>query len=198
LKLIGGAMNKSALLVLDFINDIVHPDGKVATVANYVKENCVIDKANQAIQFARQKNIPIIFVKVGFSANYMECSDRSPVFGKAKQNKALQLNTWGTEFHESLDVKPQDSIIIKHRVNAFYATGLETVLRANQIDTLMICGVSTNMAVATTAYDAHDRDYRVILLEDASGAATRQIQDSTIELLARVGQIVKVAELKKL
>ena len=138
---------KTALIVLDFINDIIHPNGKIAAAAEFVKQHQVIDRANDVIAFARENTIPIIFVKVGFSAGYSECSESSPIFSRAKQLGALQLNTWGTEFHEAINIKPDDVIITKPRVSAFYATTLEAFLRANKIQNVLIAGVSTDMAV---------------------------------------------------
>src|SRR5215204_6418872 len=149
-------MKKTALLVIDFINDIVHPDGKITATADFVKKHDVINHANLVIAFARQHHFPIAFVKVGFSKNYLECPTNSPIFGQAKEMKAFELNTWGTEFHEKLNVQTDDFIITKHRVSAFYGTSLEAFLRANQIQNLILIGVSTDMAIQSTAREAHD------------------------------------------
>lgn len=185
-------MVTSALLVIDFINDIVHPDGKIANTAEFVKQHQVIAKANEAIQFAREQNFLLLFVKVGFTVQYLECPKNSPIFGKAKQFQALQLHSWGTEFHHELAINPQDAVIIKHRVNAFYGTDLETFLRANQVERLYLCGVSTDMAIQTTARDAHDRDYQVIIIEDACGAANQEIHENTLKSLARIAEITNL------
>ena len=189
-------MKKTAVLVIDFINDIVHLKGKILDTATFVEKNNVIENANQMIAYARQNKIPIGFVKVGFSENYLECPAHSPVFGKAKEWKAFQLNTWGTEFHEKLDVKPDDFVIVKHRVSAFYATSLETFLRANQIENLILTGVSTDMAIQTTARDAHDRDYHVIIVSDACGAASEEAHQSSLKLLQRVATVTNLSNLK--
>jgi len=181
------------LLVIDFINDIIHLESKISSSADYIEEHKVIDNANAAIAKARIKNIPIVHVKIGFSKNYIECPTNSPVFNKSKAHKALQLGTWGTDFHEAMDVQAQDKIIIKHRVSALYATELATILCANNIDTVVICGVATNMTVELTARELHDRDYQVVILENACGAATRQIHQASLVTLARIGKIATVA-----
>lgn len=187
---------KTALLVLDFINDIVHPDGKIAASAGFVKENNVMDHANVSIAFARQNKIPIVFVKVGFSTGYKECPDNSPIFSRAKQLQALKLNTWGTEFHKEINKEDDDLVIIKNRISAFYATRLEAFLRANQIQNLLICGVSTDMTVQTTAREAHDRDYKVTIVADACGAASLETHENTLKLLQRLTLVVKSSELE--
>src|SRR3990167_762086 len=140
-------MKNTALLVLDFINDIVHHDGKIAGSATFVKEHHIIENANRVIAFARKNTIPIVFVKVGFNKNYLDCPVNSPVFSYAKKQQALQLDTWGTEFHETIDYQPTDLVVTKHRVSAFYSTSLEAFLRAHHIENIIIAGMSTDMAV---------------------------------------------------
>lgn len=188
-------MKKSVLLVIDFINDIVDTKGKIAGAAEFVKDNHVIKNANQVIQFSRQNNIPAVFIKVGFHAGYPECPEHSPIFGYAKKQDALQLNTWGTEFHSTLNKNPDDLVIIKNRVSAFYATSLEAYLRANQIENLFICGVSTDMAVQLTAREAHDRDYKVTIIADACGAGSKENHENSLKLLQRIATIINTNEL---
>lgn len=181
---------KSVLLVIDFINDIIHPNGKIATSAVFIKNYQTIKHANEIIAFARTKNIPIIFVKVGFNIGYADGPVNSPVFGRIKELGALQLNTWGTEFHEEMNIKPDDTVIVKPRISAFYATPLEAFLRAKQIQHIMISGISTDMAVQTTARDAHDRDYKITVIANACGAASIEIHKSVLKLLSKVSTIV--------
>lgn len=187
---------KTALLVLDFINDIVHPDGKIASSAGFIQEHHVIHHANAAIAFARKNKILCAFIKVGFSTDYQECPAESPIFGRVKQLQALQLNTWGTEFHAAIEITPKDLVIIKHRVSAFYATSLEAFLRANHISNLLIAGVSTDMAVQTTAREAHDRDYAVTIVADACGAASLEVHENTLKLLQRITVITESNKLQ--
>jgi nicotinamidase-related amidase len=186
---------KTALIALDFINDIVHTKGKFTATAEFVKKYDVIESANKVIAFARQNQIVPLFVKVGFTPQYLECPTNSPIFGKAKESQALQLNSWGTEFHESLAIQPSDAQIIKHRVGAFYATALETFLRANEIQHLILIGVSTDMAVQTTAREAHDRDYLVTIVSDACGAGSEELHQGALKQLERIAKMTTSSRL---
>jgi nicotinamidase-related amidase len=188
---------KACLLVIDYINEITHAKGKAPSCAAFVKDYQVIEKTNAAIEFARKHSMLIIFVKIGFSGNYYEIPSQSPVFSGAPSKDAFKLNEWGTEFNEDLNYKLTDAVIIKPRVSPFYATALEAYLRGQKIDTLIICGVSTNNAVQAAARDAHDRDYRVIILEDACGAKNLQTHENTLALLKDFSEVIKVEELKK-
>jgi nicotinamidase-related amidase len=186
---------KTLLLTIDFINDIVHPKGKIASAAQYVADYSVLEKVDDVIALARKNNLLIAHVKVGFSFDYIQCPKKSPVFGKAPELGALKLGEWGTDFHEQLKINSADPIIIKHRVSALYATSLATMLSANNIDQVIITGVSTNMAVETLARELHDRDYHVIIVEDACAAATKEIHEASLVSLRRIATVCNTENL---
>ncbi len=187
-------MDRKALIVIDFINDIAHPNGKIARSAERIEKNRVIEHANRAIDHARQMNHLLIFVKVGFHHGYPECPRNSPLFGPAAEHGALLLDSWGTEFHEQLHFKKTDLIVVKHRVNAFYATSLDAILGANNINHLVLAGTATNMAVEHTARDGHDRDYSVLVLQDACETATEEGHRAALESMGRFCKVIKTSQ----
>lgn len=188
-------MSNKALLVIDFINDIVNPEGKTKSCAEFCQTYPVFEKANQAIEYAKQNSIPVIFVKVGFSKNYIECPESSMVFSKAKQFQALQLGEWDTEFDQRIKADKADAVVTKHRVSCFYNTDLETILKANHIDTILLSGVATEMAIVTAAREGMDRDYQMIVLEDACGGRDKAGHDMAITMCRNVAKVISVKEL---
>lgn len=186
---------QTLLLTIDFINELTHESGKLAHSVPFIKSHQTFAEANKVIAWARKAAMPIAHVKVGFSETYIECPLHSPVFGKAKEFKALQLGTWGTEFNTELAIQPGDKTIIKHRISAFYNTDLEAVLRANNIQTLLLCGVATQMAIELTAREAHDRDYSVIVIANACATATEELHQNALTNIGRIGQVMTAAEL---
>ena len=193
-------MNKSALILIDFINEIVDEKGKFAGKGYpaFVKARGVLENVNAAIAKARTKDIPVIFVRVGFSPDYREWPESSPLFGAAKKFGALQLGAWATEIHESLNRTDADFLVTKHRVSAFYATSLEAILRTLKVDTLLLGGVATDIAVQSAAREAHDRDYRVVVLEDLCGAGNEEDHAHALSLLAKVATVAKSADVPEL
>lgn len=185
---------KTALLVLDLINDIVDAQGKLAGggTAAHARSRDLLRHVNAVIGHARASQWPVIFVKVGFSEGYAEHPGESPFFGKAKAAGALALERWGTDFMQGLDVRPSDSVVVKHRISAFYGTPLETILRANRIERLVLTGVSTTWAVESTARDAHDRDYQVIVVEDACAARSAEDHAHALGNLAAIATVTSV------
>lgn len=193
-------MTKSALILLDFINEVVDEKGKFAGKGYpaFVKEHGTLDNVNTAIAKARAKDVPVIFVRVGFSSDYREWPETSPLFGAAKKFGALQLGTWATEVHQSINKTEADFLITKHRVSAFYATSLEAILRTLKVDTLLLGGVATDLVVQSTARDAHDRDYRVVVLEDLCGAGSEEDHTNALRTLAKLAVVVKSTEVPEL
>ena len=193
-------MTATALILLDFINEIVDEKGKFSGKGypTFVRTHGVLESVNSAIAKAREKNIPVIFVRIGFSPDYREWHETSPLFGTAKKFGALQLGTWATEIHESIDKNERDFLITKHRISAFYATSLEVILRTLKVDTVLLGGVATDLVVQSTARDAHDRDYRVVILEDLCGAGSEEDHESTLKTLAKIAKIAKSTELPEL
>ena len=91
-----------------------------------------------------------------------------------------------------------DLVITKPRVSAFYGTNLDAALRARRIERLVVAGVSTTWAVESTVRDDHDRDYEVLVVEDACAASSAEEHDHSIRNLSRIARIVSVAELEQL
>lgn len=84
-------MQKTLILTLDYINDIVHPDGKSARYVDRIESNKIIQNANSVIDWGRKKGLPIAHVRVGFSKNYLECPKQSRMFSKIMALGGLKL-----------------------------------------------------------------------------------------------------------
>ena len=186
---------KTALLALDFINDIVHPEGKIANSAKHVEERNTISHANRALAYARESDWLVILVKVGFESNYHAQPKNSPMFGSANRIRALEFGSFGTDFHEALDVQSTDLILEKPRVSPFYGTPLEPALRSNRVDHLYLCGVSTSWAVQAAAREAHDRDYQVTIIADACSAPSEEEHQISIRMLSKIATIITADQL---
>lgn len=179
--------SNSVYLVMDMQNDLVNGSGPRghSPLSNQAAQRGIVAKTANAIQKARAAGLRIGFVRVGFSADYRECPDSSPVFKASKSNGILKLDTWGTEIHPDLSPQVEDFLITKHRVSPFYGTNLEPILRANGIRRIYASGVSTNGVVQALVREGHDRDYEVILLEDCCAALSPEEHTCSINGLSR-------------
>jgi len=186
---------KTAIITLDIINDICHPKGKVARYPERISSKKIIENINKITAWGRKKRHLIIHVRLGFNSHYLDCSSKSPVFSNAKNKQVLALNEWGGQFCDSLQIEPNDAKVIKHRVSAFYGTDLDLILRANGIERLILTGVATNNAVELTAREAHDRDYEVKLIEDATECASDEEKKVSVHFLSRLAKWLTTKDL---
>lgn len=188
---------KAMLLVLDMINDLVHEDGPNGAKGygpELARRNTIANAA-VAISAARAAAVPVAYVRVGFSPDYRECPPHSRVFQGARKAGLFKLTEWGTEVHPRLAPQPGDFDIVKHRVSPFYATPLEAILRAHDIRTLYLFGVSTSGAVLSAAKDGHDRDYGIVVIEDCCCAASEAQHRAVIEQMNRLATITTSAQI---
>lgn len=100
------------------------------------------------------------------------------------------------EFMPLVEPVPHEPVVVKKRYSGFYATDLEVILRSFGVDTVFIVGVNTNNCCLHTAFDAHARDFRVLLLEDACGSMNGQAyhEAAVKQVEAAIGWVISVAD----
>jgi nicotinamidase-related amidase len=152
---------RTAVLVMDYQNDIV---GMVPDKAR----SPLLDKASEAVKAARHAGLPIIYVVVRFREGYPEISQQNRRFAGLKDSGRFREGSPGAEIHPRLAPQPGDVVVTKRRVGAFSTTDLETVLRARNINTLVMFGIATSGVVLSTVRWASDMDYQLVVVSDAS------------------------------
>lgn len=189
--------SSTALVLIDLINEIVSPNGKLAGkgYADFQERYKSLDIAKSLLAKARQKNCTVIHVRLGFSMDYKELAEHSPLFGGAKSANAFQIGTWGTEFDARIAPLPHETVLVKHRVSAFYQTSLELLLRTQRINNVVVAGCATDLAVQSSVRDAHDRDFSCVVAADSCIAANDDDHMQTLRCLNKIAVIKKSEEL---
>ncbi|MEK7464468.1 MAG: cysteine hydrolase [Patescibacteria group bacterium] len=190
---------KSTLVLIDFINEILDEKGKLANkgYASFAKEHDLFDKARKAIEVAHKNDILVVFVRLAFNPDYSDWPVNSPLFGSAKKLDILQDGTWSTEIHPEIPIAKEDIVIKKNRVSVFCNTSLEELFRNKGITRIMVGGISTDLAVQSTAFDGHDLDFEMVVLEDLCVAANQDDHDQAIRILAKVAKITTSSEVEE-
>lgn len=188
---------ENALLLIDFINDIVADDGKLAAkgYADFAARHRTLERLPALLGHARRSGWLVVHVRVGFSPDYKEQPKGSPLFGHADKLGVLKLGSWGTEFHPAAAPLPDEAIVTKHRVNAFVGTPLDMLLRCQGIRHLAVAGCSTDVGVQTAARAAHDLDYECTVIGDCCMAPRDEDHEPTLRMLAKVARVVMLEQL---
>lgn len=105
--------------------------------------------------------------------------------------------SWGGRYYGRLSPAPGDVVVTKHRFSAFHNTDLETILRAHGVRTVVLCGVTSNVCVETTAREAFMRDFYVVFTSDGSAAYSEAEHRATLEVIDRFfGQVASLDEVE--
>ena len=188
----------TALLVMDFENDIVHENGafKDFGFAAMVKQNDVLAKSARLLDAARRSGVKVIYVSVKFRPGYPERPANGGLWGALIQANAVTEGTWGAEIHEAVAPQDGEPVVTKRAVSAFYGSDLAALLATGGIDTLLLCGVATNFVVEGTAREAMDRGYNVVIVGDCCAAASQETHDAalntTLPFLSTISNLEEV------
>ncbi|MEU1624551.1 isochorismatase family cysteine hydrolase [Streptomyces sp. NPDC020096] len=150
-------MAKSALLVMDVQRGIVDrvPDG-----SGY------LPRLRTAIDAARAADVPVIYVVIGFRAGHPEVSARNKGFSAITHTGGFAEGDPDAGIHPDVAPRPGDIVVTKKRVSAFAGSDLDMVLRAGDIDSLVLTGIATSGVVLSTLRQAADLDFGLTVLAD--------------------------------
>jgi ureidoacrylate peracid hydrolase len=176
----------SALIVIDMQNGFCHPAGSFAKIGlDIAMCTAAIQGCQTLVDAAHLARVPVIFTRYVYQPGYTDggilVHDLMPAI---KEVNSLAAQSWDAEIVDELKPRAKDIVIDKSRYSAFYGTRLEPTLTSLGVRALVVCGVTTNMCVETTARDASQRDYRVFVVSDATGELDRARHDHALFTLA--------------
>jgi nicotinamidase-related amidase len=176
----------TALLIMDMQSSIVSmlPDATE-----------ILNKINKAITIARNNKIPVVYVVVGFREGAPEVNPNNKTFSGMKERMA------GIKMEEFMkihpDVAPQENeiTVIKRRVSAFTGSDLEVILRAQNIQHIVLTGIATSGVVLSTVREAADKDYKITVLSDGCADGDEEIHRVlTTKIFPRQADVITVEE----
>lgn len=170
----------TALLLIDLQEGILPVVG-----GPYPATNIVNRAARLADEF-RARQLPVILIRVGWSADFAELLHQQVDMPATPHS--LPNNWW--DHPAALQVQAHDLQIIKHQWGAFYGTQLELQLRRRGITTLVLGGVCSNIGVESTARDAWERGFSLIMAEDLCSAASSEQHDNSFRwIFPRIARV---------
>jgi maleamate amidohydrolase len=163
---------KPALIVIDMLND--YWAGRDAA-----RRDSLVAAINHLAAMMRTHAHPVIWVRQEFEP---DLSDAFPEM-RAKEIYLTIKGTEGCQLLPSLAVAPSDPIVVKKRYSAFFGTGLDQLLARLAPDTLILAGINTHACIRTTAIDAYQRDWPVILALDCIDSYDREHHEVSLRYM---------------
>jgi ureidoacrylate peracid hydrolase len=175
-----------ALLIIDMQNSFCHPDGVMYdALGQPLFEIDETVKATAAtVAAARAAQVPVVFTRHQYRSGHVDFGPLFPQFRDlllAKQG--LLARTWDADIIDDLELSPSDLVVDKARLDAFYNTSLDTLLRSMGIARIAVAGVITNACVETSTRAAAMRDYEVTVLSDCTTSGQEQHRAMSLECL---------------
>ncbi len=182
---------RTALLIADFYADMM------GTLPHAVSRDC-ISRTQALRQAARDAGLLVCYSATVFRPGYIEISERNKSFSERKRSGKPAVTDPVALIHPSLKPLAAEPVVGKHRVNAFHNTDLEVILRANNVDTLILLGYATSGVVLSTTRHAADADYRLFIAEDCCADADAAVHDFLCtKIFPRQAEVVQSADLIK-
>jgi nicotinamidase-related amidase len=153
-----------------------------------------VDACVRLLAAARDAGVPVAYACGDHRPDGLDLATAISDDALARSDQPRGPDPAGLEIIDELKPRPGDYVIRKHRWNMFFQTELELILRARDIDTILLAGGSTEIGIASSCYGARDLDFNTMLVRQClrSGRGQR-ISDFFLDRVA--GNIARVRSL---
>lgn len=189
---------RTALLIIDMQRDFLEPGGFGESLGNDVAllRSCIAP-CQAVLALARQHGLLVIHTREGHRA---DLSDAPPakinrghpaarIGAPGPMGRILIRGEPGHAIIPELAPLAQEPVIDKPGKGAFYQTDLELILKNRNIDTLLVCGVTTEVCVHTSVREANDRGFRCVVLADCCGSYFPEFHRVALQMISAQGGI---------
>jgi gluconolactonase len=190
----------AALVIQDLQNDVIIEGGAFADSGAPVHATSqnVVENVRTLAEACRGVGVPVIHVWYLVEAGAPGLKQNAPLFEGVKGANALVRGTWGAAPAAGLEPREDDFVVEKMRMNGFYETRLDILLRGLGVETLIISGAWTNMSIEHTARHAADAGYRAVVPSDGTSTVNDDWQRVALEYamtnVATVATCSEIAE----
>jgi gluconolactonase len=179
---------RCAFLAMDFQYDIL-------AVTPHYREKDLLGKVKRVLDTARHSGATVVYITVSFRDDYADAPTHSPLFQDEKARGVMKAGSAGAAICEEITPHKGDLVINKHGVDPFNSTHLANILRARNVDTLVLMGVWTNFVVEATARTGADSGYRIIVVIDGCASDSEDHHQFFVtQILPRLGTAATASE----
>jgi len=190
----------TALVIQDLQNDVIIEGGAFAEsgAPAHATSQHVVENVKGLAAACREAGVPVIHVWYIVEDGSAGLKQNAPLFEGVKGANALVRGSWGAAPAEGLEPQDGDHVVEKMRMNGFYETRLDILLRGLGVETLIISGAWTNMSIEHTARHAADAGYRAIVPSDGTSTVSDEWQNVALNYamqnVASVGTCAEIAD----
>jgi biuret amidohydrolase len=191
-------LDRAALVIIDMQRDFLEPGGFGEALGNDVSRlQAAVDPLKGVLGAARERGMLVIHTREGHRPDLSDApphkvlrGDPSTRIGAAgPMGRILVRGEPGHDIIPELYPSEGEPVIDKPGKGAFYQTDLELMLKNRDIDTLFVCGVTTEVCVNTTVREANDRGFRCIVLSDCCGSYFPEFHAAGLAMIKAQGGI---------
>ena len=191
-------LGRSALVIIDMQRDFLEPGGFGEALGNDVSRlQAAVGPCRQVLGAARGLGMLVIHTREGHRPDLSDAPPHkvergdpaSRIGAPGPMGRILVRGEPGHDIIPELYPLKDEPVIDKPGKGAFYQTDLELMLRNRDIDTLFVCGVTTEVCVNTTVREANDRGYDCLVLEDCVGSYFPEFHDAGLKMIKAQGGI---------
>jgi nicotinamidase-related amidase len=190
--------DRTALVIIDMQRDFLEPGGFGETLGNDVSLlQAAVGPCRAALAAARGAGMLVIHTREGHRPDLSDAPPAKIARGvpskrigdSGPMGRILVRGEPGHDIVPELAPAPGEPVVDKPGKGAFHETDLMQILRNNGIDTLLVCGVTTEVCVHTTIREGNDHGYRCIALADACASYFPEFHRVGLEMIKAQGGI---------
>ena len=192
------APSSTALIIIDLQRDFLEPDGFGEMLGNDVGLLArVLPPTRAVLAAARAAGMLIIHTREGHRPDLADCPPAKLRRGRLEtgigslgpKGRILVRGEAGHDIVDDVAPAAGEVVLDKPGKGAFYATDLELILRNHGIESLLVCGVTTEVCVHTTVREANDRGFECLVLSDCCASYFPEFHDVGLRMIAAQGGI---------
>lgn len=193
--------SRCALVVVDVQNDYCDPDGALARAGGDMSQVApAVDAISALLDVARAAGAPCLHVRTEHSdwtdtPEWLARGDAGNLLDP-RHHPIVRQGSWGAQPYR-ISAAADERVVVKHRYSGFAYTSLELSLRARGRQVVLLAGVTSDLCVRATGFDALARGFQPVLVADATAATSRARHDSAVtEFRSYLGPVVTVADVQ--
>ena len=188
----------TALVIIDMQRDFLEPGGFGHTLGNDVSLlRAAIEPCQMLLASARRRGMLVVHTREGHRPDLSDAPAAKIERGapslrigdSGPMGRILVRGEAGHAIIDALAPIAGEPVVDKPGKGAFFATDLHEILRNRGIDTLLVCGVTTEVCVHTTIREGNDRGYRCVVAGDCCASYFPEFHAAGLAMIKAQGGI---------